>query len=80
MTNPEDIEKVGDTHYEIVSYDVDEVEIISAPLDMKQAIEMATGQCGWNPESISVIRKVVVTEVFFPNSRVGKIITRSIQE
>lgn len=69
---PEELENVGDTHYEIVGYDIDQVTVISAPLDMEQAFEMAIDQWSWPPEDITVIRKVRVEEVFFPNTKVRK--------
>ena len=65
-----ELEKVGDVHYEIVGYGVDMAEIISAPENMEQAIDMAVNDCGWGLESIDVIRKVRVEEVFFPGQEV----------
>lgn len=72
LKEPEELENLGDVHYEIVGYARDMVEVIGAPLNIEDALEMAINQCGWPLEEITVIRKVCVEEVYLPNARLIK--------
>ena len=72
VKKPEELEEVGNVHYEIVGYDRDMSEIIEAPLNIEQALEMALNPCGWALDRITVIRKVRVEEVYLPNANLIK--------
>lgn len=72
LKEPEELEEVGNVHYEIVGYDKDMVEVIEAPFNTEHALEMALDPCGWALDRITVIRKVRVEEVYLPNANLIK--------